>query len=175
MKLSNANKRFLILDSLNADQEASQRDISAETGISLGQTNVIIKKLCDEGHLIQEVISRKRVRYPLTEKGRLELSRYSNERVVFILREYRSIKKAVSELLAKLYERGFREFVLEKELGDLHEVVRDAFDARLSGRAAILDEPSTDGVDNGRVHLCLSERPNAMDRKMVNIFSEMAL
>ncbi len=175
MKLSNANKRFLILDALNADNAASQRDLSAETGISLGQTNVIIKKLCDDGLLEQEAISRKRVRYPLTERGRLELARYSSERVVFILREYRNIKKAVASLLTKLYERGFREFILEKELGDLHEVVRDAFDTHLSGRAAILDEPSTDGIDSGRVHLCINGRSDAADRKVVNIFSEMAL
>lgn len=71
MTISN-DKEYIILTQLDANPKASQRDISRQTGFSLGSVNLLLKKMISRGVVKMEEIPANRVAYMLTPAGILE-------------------------------------------------------------------------------------------------------
>ena len=82
------DKEFLILTKIDANPQASQRDISRDTGLSLGSVNLLLKKMAKEGLIKIDSIPAHRVAYMLTPKGIIEKA---NKTVNYIKRHYNAI------------------------------------------------------------------------------------
>ena len=165
-----ADKNRAILDHLCLKPDSSQRDISNATGISLGQVNLLIKRLCDNGFLRQEEISSRKHKYVLTQRGQAEKARLSNENILLTIRNYRRIKDSVRDLLGRLHGKGYKEFVLEGERGEMHDIVSEVFDDELNDKATLLWGPA-EGTD-GRVILNLG-RGYLSGTHTVNVLNEI--
>jgi len=127
--------------------EASQREIALVTGISLGQVNAIIKKLCENNLLRQEITSNKKYKYVLTQRGLAERARLSNEDILSTIRNYNKIQDSLKGLLNRLHVKGYKEFVLEGDKCDLHDVIRDVFERLELENASLLWGPSEERND----------------------------
>ncbi len=166
------SKELLILDRLALNPDASQRELSVATGISLGHINSILKKLCNDGFIRQESLSKKRVKYPLTQRGIAERARLSNEKILLTLRDYKKIRGSVFGMLNTLLQRGVNEFVLEGERGDIYEVITEVFENNFKEQAAMVWGPAE--PKNGSVVLNLDRRFNSLSN-VVNVLHELSL
>jgi len=99
-----------ILDILNKKNKVTQREISSETGISLGMVNYLIKKFVKKGFVKIERLNSKNLRYILTPKGMKELSKRS---LNYIKNSYKAVKKL--------------KFKLRKIVNDIHKRGRDIY------------------------------------------------
>ncbi len=167
------NKETIILECLYKTPEASQRELARAGGISLGQTNIIIKKFCDDGLIRREALSKRTTKYILTQRGIAERALRSNEQILLILRDYRRVKGAIVKLLHELYGKGFREFVLEGEPDGLHEVINSVFNANFKGRASLTWGPSAGR--NDQIVLNLDRRFSGASKNVVHVLHEIAL
>lgn len=82
------DKEHMILNQIDANPNASQRDISQQTGLSLGSVNLLLKKMAKEGLIKIESIPAHRVAYMLTPKGMMEKT---NKTITYIKRHYNAI------------------------------------------------------------------------------------
>lgn len=163
-------KELLVLDHIYSHPEASQRDIALSTGISLGQTNQIIRLLCQCGQLRQDVITKKKIKYTLTQRGLAERARLFNENVLTAIRKYKKIKDSVKNLLTNLYDKGCREFVLEGERGEIHDVITEVFEKHFLDKANLIWGPSDGKPDQIVINL---DRRILMDKNVVNVLHEI--
>lgn len=165
-------KEQLILNYLFGHPNAAQRELSVATGISLGQINLLIKQLCDNGLLRQDTVSKKKLKYSLTQRGLAERARLSNESILTVIREYKKIKQAVNHLLDTLHKKGYKEFVLEGEHGDMDEVISEVFDEHFVNRASLTWGPIE--PKEGAVILNLERRFSAGEHT-VNVLNEITI
>ena len=166
------NKERLILDYLCARPDASQRGLALATGISLGQINSVLRNLCEDGLLRQEAVSKKKKKYTLTRRGLAERARLSNENILSAIRNYKKIKDIVANLLSGLYSKGYREFVLEGERGEIHDVISEVFDESMGDKASLVWGPAD--AKDGRVVLNLDRRFLETEHA-VNVLHEIAI
>ena len=111
MSVSN-DKELLILTQLDANPEATQRDISSQTGLSLGSVNLLLKKMIKEGLVKIESVPAHRVAYMLTPKGMMEKV---NKTVNYIKRHYNAIdhtKETMKSVLQDLTENHSQLYLL---------------------------------------------------------------
>ncbi|MEN1762014.1 winged helix-turn-helix transcriptional regulator [Anoxynatronum sibiricum] len=85
---STYDKEHMILTQIDANPDATQRDLSRHTGLSLGSVNLLLKKMAKEGLIKIESIPAHRVAYMLTPKGMAEKA---NKTVNYIKRHYNAI------------------------------------------------------------------------------------
>lgn len=60
---------FQILKNIEKNKNATQRDIAKSTGMSLGNVNILIKRLIKKGLLKMDKLNPKTIRYILTPEG----------------------------------------------------------------------------------------------------------
>ncbi len=65
---------FRIIDILDEDKNMTQRSIAGQAGISLGLTNIIIKRLVKKGFIKIRNMNKKRILYHLTPKAIVDKS-----------------------------------------------------------------------------------------------------
>jgi predicted transcriptional regulator len=166
------SKEFLILDHLCTRPQASQRELAMGCGISLGRTNAIIKDLVTKGLLRCEEQNGRKVSYILTQRGLAERARLSNENILSTIRNYRRIKDSVMELLNRLYGKGYREFVLEGDKGEIHDVITEIFDNHFKDRATLMWGPA----ETREAQIILNmDRRFLTDKNAVNILHEITV
>ncbi len=97
------DKELAILEELHNDKNISQRDVAEKTGISLGNVNILIKKMIKEGLVKMEQIPANRVAYMLTPKGMLEKAtktyNYITKNYIYIEEQKTAMGKALEELI----------------------------------------------------------------------------
>ena len=89
------DKEYMILSQIESNPDATQRDISRHTGLSLGSVNLLLKKMAKEGLIKIETIPAHRVAYMLTPKGMVEKA---NKTVSYIKRHYNAITQTKEQL-----------------------------------------------------------------------------
>lgn len=65
---------FIIIDILNENNKLTQRGIAHKAGISLGLTNIIIKRLVKKGFIKIKNMNKRKILYHLTPKAIIEKS-----------------------------------------------------------------------------------------------------
>lgn len=99
-------------DTLSENPTATQREIAANQGISLGMTNAWLGKLADKGWILMHKINRKTVRYALTPEGmhQIALNTANYMRKTFsLMKEYGSI---IEKNVCILKNNGYTKIVL---------------------------------------------------------------
>lgn len=102
----------------------TQRDLSRGAGLSLGMTNLLLKRLARKGLIKVGRLDWKRTQYLLTPKGAIEKTRKTYDYALYTVRLFRQLQENVTTVLRREHAQGRREFwiVAQDELeGALRE------------------------------------------------------
>jgi len=118
-------REFNFLNIIHQEKNLSQRKLSKKLGISLGLTNIILKRLAKKGYIKIQGLDGRKVRYILTPKGFSEKFKRSYYYTLRTISEIAKIKRKIQELILEEYKKGNKDFIIEGkgELADLIEVV----------------------------------------------------
>lgn len=128
-----AENEFLLIQEISRQPNQTQRDLSQSLGLSLGATNLLIKRLARKGLIKITQLDWKRTQYLLTIKGALEKTRKSFAYTRYTLRIFTQIQENITAALQKEHHGGRRSFhILAQD--ELLELLSDTVaDVKLEG------------------------------------------
>ena len=124
-----AENEFLLIQEISRQPTRTQRDLSQSLGLSLGMTNLLIKRLARKGLIKITQLDWKRTQYLLTLQGALEKTRKSYHYTRYTLRIFKQFQKNIASVLTREHRGGRRAF---------HFVAQDEFLELLSDTVAEL-------------------------------------
>jgi DNA-binding MarR family transcriptional regulator len=105
------DSEYLLLDTINeltrANSDISQRDLSRTINMSLGMTNMLIKRLSQKGFVIIQKVSPRKVTYVLTPDGMNELARRTYRYLKSTMRKVADYKEVIVSIAIDAKKRGF--------------------------------------------------------------------
>ena len=117
-------REFELVNIVGAKLDANQRDLSKQLDISLGMTNLLIRRLIAKGYIRIRQLNKKKTHYILTPKGFAEKTRKSINYTLKTIRSIGLIRAQLNAVLLDLYGRGERIFLIlgESDLAVLVEM-----------------------------------------------------
>ena len=103
-------REFELINIIGAKLGSNQRDISRQINLSLGQTNMLVRRLIAKGLIRISQLTQRKVRYLLTPKGIAEKMRKSVKYTLNTINSIGLIQSNLRSILLELYERGDRVF-----------------------------------------------------------------
>lgn len=103
-------REFELINIVGAEIGANQRRLSHLMDLSLGMTNMLIRRLIAKGFIRIEQLNKRKVQYILTPQGFAEKMRKSVNYTLKTINSIGLIKKRVKEILFGLYQNGIRDF-----------------------------------------------------------------
>ena len=107
-----ADKEFSIIQEIAKNSSVTQRELSQSTGLSLGMTNILLKRLVRKGYVKVTHLDWKRTQYLLTVKGLFEKTRKSYAYALYAIQQFRLIRKRIHDLVTQEYQGGLRSAVI---------------------------------------------------------------
>jgi DNA-binding MarR family transcriptional regulator len=169
-------REFELVNIIGAELGVNQRDLSRHLDMSLGMTNMLIRRLISKGYIRIKQLNKKKVEYILTPKGFAEKMRKSVKYTLKTLHSITLIKKALAVVLRPLYEGGQRKFYVlgYSDLAGLIEVVlTEQFQA---GFEVVHIGELGDGLSDGVVLICRENVPAdaAAGLRTINLIDELS-
>ena len=141
-------KEFKVMEEVSRDKNLTQRKISQRLGLSLGMTNLIIRKLANKGYIKIKGLNRRKVQYILTPQGFAEKTKKSYRYLLRIIDSLKTMKKKIQQLILLEYEKGETHFIIlgDGELADIIELSLKALNnSKLKyRRVSKIEEANTD-------------------------------
>jgi DNA-binding MarR family transcriptional regulator len=112
--LQTTDHEYALLESIYHHEDTrpvKQRDLARIVGISLGMTNVILRKLAQKGWVVVRKISARNIQYAVTPAGIDEISR----------RSYQFFKRTVLNVV--YYKDALERFLLSAKAKNFHAIV----------------------------------------------------
>ena len=103
-----ARNEFALISELSEGEIRTQRELSRQTGLSLGLTNLLLKRLMRRGYVKTKQLTWNKTQYLLTLKGSLEKARKSYAYAHFIWDQARKISDAIQMTIIREYRDGVR-------------------------------------------------------------------
>lgn len=112
---------FALIQEIARDPSRTQREMADSIGLSLGSTNLLLKRLARKGLVKVEQLDWKRTQYLLTLKGAAEKAKKAFDYTLYTYRIFRQIQENIEVALRREHGSGRREFwlVAEDEILDL--------------------------------------------------------
>lgn len=159
---------FELVNIVGAQLAANQRELSRQMNLSLGMTNMLLRRLVTKGYIRIRQLNQKKTEYLLTPKGFSEKMRKSIKYTVKTITSISLIKKCFKELLSGHYAQGERvfyvlgesdfAFLVEVALKDLNiedyqiKYIKNIEEAKPDGVLCICKE-NVDGVKQGQKNI----------------------
>lgn len=105
-------REFELVNIIGSELDSSQRDLSRLLDLSLGATNMLIRRLIAKGYIRIKQLNQRKVQYILTPKGFAEKMRKSIKYTWKTINSIGTIKKRIGEVISALYEKGERNFFI---------------------------------------------------------------
>ena len=107
-------KELEILTNINQSSSAplSQRDLASQSGMSLGMTNAVLKRLVQKGWLMMRKVNNRNIRYVVTPSGMEEITRRSYRYFKRTLKNVADYKEKIEQLLLQIQADGYDGLVL---------------------------------------------------------------
>lgn len=126
MKSALPQKEYTLIEAISQESSLTQRELSQNTGLSLGMTNILLKKLINKGYIKVKHLDWKRTQYLLTMKGMMEMSRKSYSYALHTLNQFRVIRKSMRAIIMQEYKKGTRRaFVIAWP--EYQDAIKEAF------------------------------------------------
>ena len=125
MSSSGIGERELkIIEEIGRSRDLTQRKISHRLDLSLGMTNLILKRLVNKGYIKVKGLNRRKVQYILTAKGFAEKTKKSYRYFLKTIHSLQEMKKKIQRLILMEYKQGKTDFVIlgDNELADIVEL-----------------------------------------------------
>jgi DNA-binding MarR family transcriptional regulator len=115
---------FKIIDEIGKDLNTTQRKISRQIGLSLGMTNIIMKRLIGKGYVKMRGLNRRNVEYILTPRGFAEKVKKTHRYLLRTIDTIKTLKEKIQDTILEYYEKGERNFTIlgKGELADIVEM-----------------------------------------------------
>jgi len=115
---------FKIIYEIDKDLNTTQRKISRQIGLSLGMTNLVIRKLIAKGYIKVKGLDRRRVQYILTPRGFAEKVKKTHRYLLRTIDTLKTVKEKIQDTVLEYYEKGERNFTIlgKGELADIVEI-----------------------------------------------------
>jgi len=101
-------REYTLIQEIAREPSRTQRELSRSTGLSLGMTNILLKRLVHKGLVKVKHLDWKRTQYLLTVEGMMEKARKSYAYALHTIRQFRVIQKRIHDCVQKEYEAGTR-------------------------------------------------------------------
>jgi hypothetical protein len=105
------DSEFLLLNSINEltrqKADISQRDLSRAIHLSLGMTNVLLKRLSQKGYILIQKVSARNVTYVLTPEGMNELAGRTYRYLKRTMKKVVNYKETILTITRDARDRGF--------------------------------------------------------------------
>ncbi len=168
-------REFELINIIGAALGANQRDISRQMDLSLGMTNMLIRRLLAKGYIRIQQLNKKKVEYILTPQGFAEKMRKSVNYTLKTINSIGLINRRLTDVLVKLYTAGHRKFYIlgESDLAGLIDLVaRERFK---SGYEIVRVAQVTLGMSDGVVLICRENVNGALEGGVaVDLINELA-
>lgn len=114
-------KDFAVIREISNNAAADQRAIAARSGISLGMTNLIIKRLTNMGYIKAKQLDKKKIQYLLTPQGFAEKARKSYAYTRRTIGLFKTTKEKIRDLILEEHRKGAVRFIIEgnSEVADI--------------------------------------------------------
>lgn len=91
-----------ILRELDGDENATQRDLASKTGMSLGNVNILIKRLVKKGLVKMERLNSRTIRYVLTPRGIKEKAEATYRYIVSSCRYIGELEASIDRVISEM-------------------------------------------------------------------------
>lgn len=108
-------RELAVLQVVHENNTAPQRDIAQRTGMSLGMTNAILKRLSQKGLVTIRRIKGRHMAYAVTPEGVHEIARRTYRYFRRTMQNVTQYKQAVDALITDAVSKGVTEVVLVGE------------------------------------------------------------
>jgi len=117
-------REFELINIIGAELGANQRDLSKKLDISLGMTNLLVRRLAAKGYIRIRQLNKKKTEYILTPKGFTEKYHKSVHYTLKTIRSIGLIREQLDIIIQRLYEQGERIFYIfgNSDLAELVEM-----------------------------------------------------
>jgi len=117
-------RELKIIEEISRNKNLTQRKISKGVGLSLGMTNLILKRLVNKGYIKVKGLDRRKVQYILTPKGFAEKAKKSYRYFLKTIHSLQEMKKKIQRLILAEYQKGNTNFIIlgDGELADIVEL-----------------------------------------------------
>lgn len=119
-----AGNEFLLIQEISKRPTRTQRDLSRSLGLSLGTTNLLIRRLSRKGLIKVTQLDWKRTQYLLTLRGAVEKTRKAYAYARYTLRIFRQIEDNIVTAVRREHAAGRRRFHVVAQ-DELLELVRE--------------------------------------------------
>lgn len=118
-------REFELVNIIGAELGSNQRDLSKQMDLSLGATNMLIKRMINKGLIRINQLDKRKVKYLLTPKGFTEKMRKSVKYTLKTICSISLIKDKIKESVLGFYSKGERNFYVlgQSDLALLIEMV----------------------------------------------------
>ncbi len=103
-------REFELINIIGGDLGSNQRDLSRQMNLSLGMTNMLIRRLITKGYIRIQQLNKKKVEYLLTPMGFSEKMSKSVRYTMKTIDSIGLIRQSIARLLQCLYDEGVRKF-----------------------------------------------------------------
>ena len=156
-------------------KRGNQRDLSRQMDISLGMTNMILRRLISKGYIRIRQLNKKKAEYLLTPKGFSEKMSKSFKYTIKTITSISLIKKRFKDLLSGHYAQGERVFYVlgESDFAFLVEVALKELNFQ-DYKVHYIKNIAESGLD-GVLCICKEEvEVVAQGQKHINFIKELA-
>jgi len=115
---------FKVIHEIGRDLNTTQRKISRQIGLSLGMTNIIMKRLIAKGYVKVKGLNRRNVQYILTPRGFAEKVKKTHRYLLRTIETLKTVKEKIQDTVLGYYEKGERNFTIlgKGELANIVEI-----------------------------------------------------
>ncbi|MFH1441027.1 MAG: winged helix-turn-helix transcriptional regulator [Candidatus Omnitrophota bacterium] len=103
---------FELVNIIGSEIASNQRDLSHHMNLSLGMTNILIRRLIAKGYIRIRQLNQKKFKYILTAKGFKEKMQKSIKYTVKTINSIGLIKEHFKILFKEIYAKGERKFFI---------------------------------------------------------------
>jgi DNA-binding MarR family transcriptional regulator len=121
---------FQTLNSIDKNNNFTQRDIAKHTGMSLGNVNIIIKRLAKKGLIKVEHLNTKTIRYILTPKGIKEKADISYWYITSSFKRINEINFKLDEFLNSSVFQSIKIVVLFGNDDEILQMLKDKLNGK---------------------------------------------
>jgi DNA-binding MarR family transcriptional regulator len=136
-------------------ESVHQRDLARVSGLSLGMTNVIVKRLAQKGWLTIRKVNNRNIRYAVSPSGIKQITRRSYRYFMRTVRNVVHYREAIEDFARDIKSRGYQGLLLIGR-SDLDFIVEHA--CGISGLEYVQEEQKTGiSIDEGGIFALYSE------------------
>lgn len=174
------DKEVSVLNYLSKNDEATQRDISNNTGMSLGGVNLLLKKMISKGLVKIEQLKPRTVRYILTPTGIKEKTERTYNYIVRTYNEILRIRRLIAEILAEQFSQGKDVIYFYGRQDEVAEIVKGIVaEEGLGNKCRVVHNIEEIEKENGKESVVIvwsrEAEEEIEDREVVNVMGKLEI